>query len=232
MESLQTSRNNKKSNRRITMTLSYIYSKIFHKLHGKCVKGCDIHSTAVIGIGCNIINSTFGRGSYIGDYSIVQKTFIGQFCSISDHVYIGGAEHPLSWVSTSPAFENLDNSYPNIRYSQHDIPESKHTKIGNDVWIGHNVTIKAGVSIGDGVVVGAGAVVTKSIPAYAIVAGVPAKIVKYRFSDEIIKSLLETEWWNLSDIELRKVSENIKDPIAFIKKVKELKSSLKQSVAI
>jgi acetyltransferase-like isoleucine patch superfamily enzyme len=81
------------------------------------------------------------------------------------------------------------------------------TIIGNDVWIGNSVVIKGGVMIGDGAVVGAVAVVTHDVPAYAIVAGVPATIIKYRFDDEKIRRLLETKWWDWSDDEIRRNRE-------------------------
>lgn len=91
-------------------------------------------------------------------------------------------------------------------------------RIGNDVWIGDNVIIKNGVKIGDGAVVGLGAVVTKDVPPYAVVAGVPAKIIKYRFSDEIISELLELEWWNLEEDVIRQIPyDNIEKAIEFIK---------------
>ena len=77
--------------------------------------------------------------------------------------------------------------------------------IGNDVWIGDGAFIKNGVTIGDGAIIGARAVVTKDIPPYAIVVGVPAKILKYRFSEQIIDRLLNTKWWNLDDSIIKKL---------------------------
>lgn len=83
----------------------------------------------------------------------------------------------------------------------------KKVIIGNDVWIGSHALILGGVKIGDGAVIGAGAVVTKDVPPYAVVGGVPARIIKYRFSQEIIDKLLEIKWWNLPENILK---ENIK----------------------
>lgn len=94
-------------------------------------------------------------------------------------------------------------------------------EIGNDVWIGDNVTIKNGVKIGDGAVIGACALVTKDIPPYAIVGGVPAKIIKYRFEEKIINELLELKWWNFNDEILKTIQyDNILDAIATLKKIK------------
>jgi virginiamycin A acetyltransferase len=100
----------------------------------------------------------------------------------------------------------------------------KHTVVGNDVWIGHGVTIKGGVKIGNGAVIGSGAVVTKDVPPYAVVAGVPAKIVKYRFDNATIRELQATEWWSLSDEKLSIVGPFVKDPMLFIAKVNEIRN--------
>ena len=198
------------------MRLSYLYSKMVKKLHGKSILNCQIHETSRIGAGCNLLNSTMGRYSYCGHDSQVVCCRIGGFCSISDHVYIGGPEHPMNWVSTSPVFQNIKHSGPTQRFELFDLPSIKQTTIGSDVWIGHGVTIKQGVTIGHGAVVGSNAVVTKDVPPYAIVGGVPAKIIKYRFDESTIKALLQSEWWNLDDDELAKCSHLIKDPRAFV----------------
>ncbi|MDL4470788.1 CatB-related O-acetyltransferase [Citrobacter braakii] len=82
------------------------------------------------------------------------------------------------------------------------ITKPKNTTIGNDVWIGNDVVLKGGISIGDGAVVAANSVVTKDVPPYAIVAGVPAKIIKYRFESDIIEQLLKIKWWNYNYTDL------------------------------
>lgn len=160
-----------------------------------------------------------GKYSYIGHDSQITNTKIGAFCSISDHVYIGGAEHPMDWVSTSPVFQNVKNSGPTKRFSKFDLPSQKLTEIGNDVWIGHNVTIKQGVTIGHGAVVGSNALVTKDVPPYAVVGGIPAKVLKYRFNEETITLLLQSKWWEMNENELSERACLIKDPCSFIKSI-------------
>ena len=95
--------------------------------------------------------------------------------------------------------------------------EQKQTTIGNDVFIGANVTIIDGVTIGDGAIIGAGAVVVKDIPPYAVAGGIPAKVIKYRFDQDIIEKLLKLQWWNWSDEELQKVADKEFDVLDFIK---------------
>ena len=102
-----------------------------------------------------------------------------------------------------------------------DLPYKGDTVIGNDVWIGMDTTIMPGIKIGDGAVIGANAVVTHDIPPYAIVAGIPAKVIKYRFADEIINELLELQWWNLDENLLKELPLNLHD---CIKTLKERKS--------
>lgn len=189
------------------ISIGYLYGKFFKKfLRGKCLINSKIDKTSAVASGCNISNSTLGRYSYLSYDCEVINCEIGAFCSISDHVFIGGAEHPKSYVSTSPVFLNVVHSGPQKRFARFELPQSKSTIIGNDVWIGHGVTIKQGIRIGNGAIVGSGAVVTKDVPDYAIVGGVPASIISYRFSEEIIQQLLQSEWWNLKDDELLKYS--------------------------
>lgn len=203
------------------ISLSTLYSKLFAKLHGKCIRNSTIAKGCDIDINCNILNCTIGKYSYISHDSQFVNTDMGAYCSVSDHVFVGNAEHPIYWVSTSPVFQKVKHSGPIKRYSQFDLPIFPRTIIGNDVWIGHGVSIKAGVKIGDGAVIGSGAVVVKDVPAYAIMGGVPAKILKFRFEEDIITDLLKIKWWNFDDVKLQDSAKFIKDPKSFIKYVKE-----------
>ncbi len=135
-----------------------------------------------------------GRYSYIGEYTkIDDKVIIGRYCSIADNVLIGATRHPTNWLSTSPFQYDywIDAKCPKKQYTI-----SKKTEIGNDVWIGANVIIQTGITVGDGAIIGSGAVVTHDIPPYGIAVGVPAKVIKYRFNEDIIKILLDKKWWN------------------------------------
>ena len=135
-----------------------------------------------------------GDFSYINLNSSIEKCSIGKFCSISEGVKINPIEHNLNLFSTNPVLG--DNGH----YGQ----ENDRVAIGNDVLISLNAVILSGVKIGDGAVVGAGAVVTKDVPPYAIVGGVPAKIIKYRFNKKEIEYLEKIEWWNWSEEKINK----------------------------
>jgi acetyltransferase-like isoleucine patch superfamily enzyme len=199
------------------MTLSFLFGKLMKKLQWKCVVNSCIDKTAVVGERSNIASTIMKKYSYCGEDCQIVNTEIGAFCSISDHVFIGGAEHPMDWVSTSPVFQNVRHSGPKKRFAKFDLPKSKRTIIGNDVWIGHGVTIKQGIKIGDGAVIGSNALVTKEAPPYAIVVGVPAKVLKFRFSEKVIEELLNMQWWNLSDHKLQQKAQEIVYPELFLK---------------
>jgi len=209
----------------MSMKLSYIYVKVLRQLKGKAIRSSIVHSTAKVNTGCNIVNSSFGRYSYCGYDCQMVNTGIGAFCSIGDRVYIGAAEHPMEWVSMSPVFENTKHSGPSKRFAQINLPPAKRTEIGSDVWIGYGAVIKQGGCIGHGAVVGSGAVVTKDVPPYAIVGGVPAKIIKYRFDEETMASLLESKWWEMDDDELQKYAHLIQSPRDFLTAVKDCLSA-------
>jgi acetyltransferase-like isoleucine patch superfamily enzyme len=121
---------------------------------------------------------------------------IGRYCSIGTNVFIFlGSEHRVDWVSTYP-FPFL---WPEARLIQGHPSTKGDVIIGNDVWIAFGTTILSGVAIGDGAAIGACSVVTRNIPPYAIAAGNPAQVIRYRFDDETIQRLLEIKWWNWPD---------------------------------
>ncbi len=132
------------------------------------------------------------------------KLVIGNFCSIAGNVniYLGG-NHRTDWVTTYPFGHIHQNKFNIFNGTGH--PSSKgDVIIGNDVWIGSNVTIMSGVTIGDGAVIANNSHVVKHVEPYSLVGGNPAKLIKYRFSKEQIKNLLEIKWWFWDDDKINK----------------------------
>lgn len=195
--------------------LSAIFTSLKSILSGRSGFALIRHSTLAkgshVGGGSRVSRTTLGRGSYTGRSCSFFKTNIGNFCSISDRCVCGLAEHDMTYVSTSPAFCKGKN-VTNLSYASLPNPVYKVTTIGNDVWIGANVSIRAGVTIGNGAVIGIGSVVTKDVPPYAVVAGVPAKVIRYRFDEETIEKLQALEWWNWDDETLKAHAHAFNDP--------------------
>lgn len=190
-------------------------------MQGKCIISSNIDKTAKVNGGCSIVHSEIGRFSCLGYQCELVNCKVGGFCSIASNVYIGGAEHPIQWASTSSVFQKVAHSGPDKRFAELPLPQSKETFIGNDVWIGHRAIVKAGCRIGDGAVVGAGAVVTKDVPPYAIVAGVPAKVIKMRFSEDIIDKMIKIKWWDFSEEQLRAIGPYMDDCVKLIQFIEE-----------
>lgn len=173
---------------------------------------------------------------HLGAFSYAVSGFyfgcrIGRYVSIGENVQIGRHAHPTGWASTSPVFYQphaavldlpLDAAAavgPPQFMREGEGQPIELTTIGNDVWIGHGAFIKPGVSIGDGAVIGAQSVVTRDVPSYAIVAGAPATIRKYRFGDDVIADMQRIGWWRYAFWDL--AGAPITDPRAFIDTVAE-----------
>lgn len=198
---------------------SYYLAKILHKMRLSSFKCCQIDSTAKIDAECALTKVTMGRYSYVGSGTRITDAFIGNFCSIGAHCGIGGGIHPTDMVSTSPAFLKgsniLGKNFAQIPYAA-----SSKVIIGNDVWIGEGVCILSGVKIGDGAVLGAHAVVTHDVEPYTIVAGVPAKEIRKRFSENIITELNQLRWWDWADDKIAKYAGYFNEPLKMIEMVK------------
>ena len=156
--------------------------------------------------------TTIGRNSYVSFNSIIYHTDIGNYCSIGPNVVVGFGDHPLDLISTSPHVYLNEAIFNKIETDKILLNHFEKVKIENDVWIGANVYIKNGVRIGNGAVVGAGSVVLKDVGDYEIVAGVPAKIIRKRFSDSTIELLLKSNWWNLNTETLKNYKDTLINP--------------------
>lgn len=161
---------------------------------------------------------------------------IGRYCSFGEQVQIGRHGHPMHWISTSPFFyqnfpDVLDQPLPDgveltpsADFSHKSSPVvAKTTNIGHDVWIGHGAFVLPGVSIGNGAAIAAHAVVTKDVPPYAVVAGVPARIMRYRFSDSEIEALQQSRWWEFAPWQLK--AAVVDDIDTFVTHVQQLRAA-------
>lgn len=195
--------------------MKYILARLLKRMKPSAVRRSTIHATSKVESGSQVVDTVFGKHSYCGYDCTFLNVEVGNFCSISDAVFVGGSGHPMHFVSTSPVFLSHRDSVK-AKFSRFDYFDLPMTKIGHDVWIGRGASIKAGVSIGHGAVVAMGAVVTKDVPAYAIVGGNPARVIRHRFSPEIIEGLLNIQWWDLPDSSLPHWAQWFDNPVQFI----------------
>ena len=162
---------------------------------------------------------TLGDYSYVGPLSQIHRTSIGKYSAIGDQVLCGVGKHPArSFVSIHPAFYSTIKQAQTTFADRDYYSEYDPITIGNDVWIGTRAIILDGIRIGDGAIIGAGAVVTKDVPPYTIVGGVPANIIRPRFSEDQIAFLLNYQWWNKNDDWLKRHYQEFHDITKFIEK--------------
>ena len=203
--------------------------KIYKRLPGRIEKvidriikrreGGEYFSTTLRKLYKNVFDLQVGIGSY-GCFDYLQfppGTIIGNYCSVAPRVYFLYSNHPMTGASTHPIFYNHVLGY----VSQDRIERVKLT-VGNDVWIGASTTITRGCThIGNGAVIGAGSVVTHDVPAYTVVAGNPARVIRYRFDAATQKLLDESGWFNLSPKQLAKFIDIQDNPVDFAEAIIE-----------
>lgn len=149
-----------------------------------------------------VFHSRIGSYSYIGKRGTLVFAEVGSFCSVAADACVGMGKHDLSKLSTSPIFTEKVNGTGHS-WTENAPFSYEKVIVGSDVWIGERAMVMGGRTIGNGAVIAAGAVVTKDVPPYAVVGGVPAKVIKYRFSPEIIDALEKLEWWSLPESVLK-----------------------------
>ena len=168
-------------------------------------------ATTKVGKNCALNFYTRISNSDVGDYTYfsanchVMYASIGSFCSIGPGTMIGLGSHPIDFVATSPIFYSTSKVVNNINWVDRDYYEEfAQVKMGDNVWLGANVYVMNGIEIGEGAICAAGSVVTRDVPPYAIVGGVPAKVIKYRFDEQTIEQLLQLGLFKKSEEWLKK----------------------------
>lgn len=205
-----------------------IYYRLIKKnkkisLHAKLGRDVVFEGNNSIGKAVKLAHSFVGYASYISDFSDLEGCYIGKYCSIGNKVERVKGTHPSAkYVSTHPAFYALNHPcgvgyvYED-KFEEYKYANDKYSVvIENDVWIGHGAKIMDGVTIGNGAIIAAGAIVTKNVPEYAIVGGVPAKLIRYRFSDEQIEKLRSIKWWDRDPLWIKEHADLFSDINEFL----------------
>ena len=219
----------------IVLTPAFISQLKLKNISTSLRPGAQIPNEVTFEPPCSFKSMSIHHSLVLGAFSYAVTGFyfatrIGRYCSFGEDVQIGRHPHPMHWISTSPFFyqdyqqildmelpENLSFKSGNNFNNSSAPVQLKHTHIGNDVWIGHGAFILPGVTIGNGAVIAAMSVVTKDVPAYAMVAGSPAKIIRYKFTAEEIIMLEASAWWEYAPWQLQgAVVDDVKKFITMI----------------
>lgn len=213
--------------RALINNLIYYYSRYKYKIDHTCKvwpsrKVYNVQCEGYNTISKNVLasNVKLGYASGISRDSIIMNAKIGRYTALGPELKMGIGQHPTSkMVSIHPSFYSLKKQYGFSYVNKQKMEEFKYADkenkysvvIGNDVWIASNVTLLEGINIGDGAIIAAGAVVTKDVPPYAIVGGVPAKVIRYRFNEDIISYLLDLKWWEKEEEWINRHAEYFED---------------------
>lgn len=201
-----------------------------HVFSSTIINNCSFEGKNIIGRSTYLNHTIVGFGSYIGMYGEFTNCTIGKFCSIGNNVRVVSATHPTNMVSTHPAF--YSDSYPlsfveESKFCEHlTTANNNECEIGNDVWIGDNVLLKGGIKVGDGAIIGMGSIVLHDVEPYSIIAGVPAHLIRKRFSDILISELLKTKWWDFPLSWLRTNADIFINPELLLEELKHRVTSV------
>lgn len=170
------------------------------------LQNCTLGAYTEVGARTRLLEVVLSDYSYIVNDSEVAYTTFGKFCSVAAMTRINPGNHPMSRASQSHFTYRASAYFPGEvdEESFFDWRRSNHVQIGHDVWIGHGAIVLPGRNVGVGAVIAAGAVVTKDVPAFAVAAGNPARVIRQRFPDEIGVRLQRLAWWNWSHEQLRR----------------------------
>lgn len=184
---------------RIYLVIKYSNSNVVFG-HNININKSNFSGDNIINDNCSINNSTIGYKTYVSRNCRILNATVGKFCSIAKEVIIGLPKHPVDeFISSHPfIYKNYIDFNHEFRFN-----EFPFTEIGNDVWIGERSIIVGDIKIGDGAIIAAGSVVTKEVAPYSIVGGVPAKLIRYRFSTNIVNDLKKMNWWDWSDSRIK-----------------------------
>lgn len=197
----------------VTIGVSSNISGSSIKERSKIYGGCNLqqvtceHDVALYG--GQFHDVTIGCYTYIAAQAAMSMVTVGRFCSIGPYLICGHGNHPTDFASTSPVFFSREKQCGVSFTDKNLFEERRPIQIGNDVWIGARAFIRDGVKIGNGAIIAAGAVVVKDVPDYAIVGGIPANLIRYRFTEEIIAELSKLRWWEWPEEKLRKAQPYI-----------------------
>lgn len=209
---------------RLNLSKNYYIENNVRMMHSSLEKYVSISK------GCNIVWSEIGKYTYLGQNTELPYCRIGRYCSIASHVILAEGRHPTAYVSTHPLLYGGMGyrmrggiKTPHVSdFKEHVSDEKFVCTIGNDVWISTGVMLvcrNKPLKIGNSAIIAAGALVLDDVPDYAIVAGCPAKVIKYRFNEEQRRRLMESQWWNKDDKWMNQYIELFDDVDQFLSTV-------------